>query len=106
MNAFAALLAYGGLVSLALGMGRHHRTVFRRELAPRRRLGLRTAGWLLLALSLASALRSHGCEIGPVAWFAATASAGFTITFVLAYAPRLWSVPLAGLLLLACLGAG
>lgn len=103
MNSFAALLAYAGLTTLALAMGRHHRTVFRRDLPPRRRQGLRLAGWLLLAWSVAAALRAHGAEVGPVAWFAAAASGGFALTLLLAYAPRLWPLPLAALLLACCL---
>lgn len=102
MNPFVSLLAYGGLAALALAMKRHHRTVTGRDLAPSPRRRLRTAGWSLLIVSLAAALRAHGSEIGPVAWFAVVAAAGFTLTLLLAYAPRLWPVPLATLLLLAC----
>lgn len=101
MNAFSSLLVYTGLASLALAMSRHHRTVFNREIAPRRRLVLRTVGWLLLTLSVAAAFHTHGPELGSVAWFAVAAAAGFVLTLLLAYAPRLWSLPLAGLLILA-----
>jgi hypothetical protein len=102
MNPFVSLLAYGGLAALALAMKRHHRTATGRDLAPSRRRRLRTAGWILLIFSLLTACRIHGPEIGSVAWFAVVAAAGFTLTFLLAYAPRLWPIPLAGLLLLAC----
>ena len=101
MNPFVSLLAYGGLAALALAMKRHHRTVTGRDLAPHRRGGLRTVGWSLLVFSLLVAFRVHGPEIGSVTWFAVVPAAGFTLTFLLAYAPRLWPIPLAGLLLLA-----
>jgi len=103
MNALAALLTYAGLGALALGMARHDRTVFRTELPPRRRAGLRAAGWTLLAGSFAAACRANGGEVGPVAWFATVAAAGLGLTLCLAYRPRLGLLPLVGLLLLAVL---
>lgn len=99
MNALASLLTYAGLASLALAMPRHHRTVFQREAPARRRLALHTAGWLLLAASVAAAFRAHGAELGTVAWLAAAAAAGLALTLVLAYAPRYWLAPLVPLLI-------
>lgn len=103
MNALAALLTYAGLTMLALAMARHHRTVFRRDLTPHRRRILRAAGWLFLALSVTAAFRTHGAEIGAVAWFALAAGTGFALTLLLAYVPRFWPAPLAALLLLSLL---
>jgi hypothetical protein len=103
MNAFAAWLAYSGLVALAFGMSRHHRAVFQSELPARRRAGLRLTGWTLLTGSFVAACLSHGAEIGPVAWFATVAAAGLALTLCLAYRPRFWPLPLAGLALLALL---
>lgn len=105
MNVLASLFAYAGLAALALAMSQHHRAVFAREIARRRRLVLRVSGWLLLALSVAAAFHAHGFELGAVAWFAAVASAGFILTLLLAYAPRFWPLPLAGLLVLVALAA-
>lgn len=99
MNALASLLTYAGLASLAFAMPRHHRTVFRRDDAAGLRLALRTAGWLLLAASVAASFRRHGAELGAIAWFAAAAAAGLVLTFVLAYAPRYWPAPLVPLLI-------
>ena len=101
MNALAALLAYAALAALALGMARHHRTVFGRELPPGRRTLLRIAGGSLLALAFAADLRAQGPELGPVAWCAQIAVTGLVLTLLLAFRPRWWAVPLAWLAVLA-----
>jgi len=101
MNALAALLAYAALAALALGMNRHHRTVFERDLPLRGRTPLRIAGGSLLALSLVTDLLAQGPELGPVAWCAQLAVAGFALTILLTFRPRWWAAPLALLAVLA-----
>jgi len=101
MNALAVLLAYAALAALALGMNRHHRTVFGRDLPPQRRTALRIAGVSLLALTLVVDLLAQGPELGPVAWCAQLAAAGLMLTLLLAFRPRWWVAPLALLATLA-----
>lgn len=103
MNALAALLAYAALAALALGMTRHHRTVFGRDLPPRRRTSLRLAGGCLLALAFVADLHAQGPELGPVAWCAQLAVAGLALTLLLALRPSWWAAPLALLAVLALL---
>lgn len=95
MNALATLFAYAALAAFALGMSRHHRTVFDRDLPPRKRTSLRVAGGSLLALALAADLAAQGPELGPVAWCAQLAAAGLTLTLLLTFRPRWWAAPLA-----------
>ena len=44
----ALLMCYAGFTALCLSTDRHHGELLHRKLSPRRRLGLRVAGWLLL----------------------------------------------------------
>lgn len=59
--AFAAL-------ALALGMERHAKDVLGVVPAPRRRLGLRIAGWVLLAVAMALGMLGWGATVGVVEW--------------------------------------
>jgi hypothetical protein len=81
----------------------HHRAVFGGEPPATRRRVLRTAGWVLCAVSFATAVAAPGWELGPVLWCAELAAAGFGLTLLLAYAPRRCAFPLPILLLAAFL---
>ncbi|OAM87474.1 DUF3325 domain-containing protein [Termitidicoccus mucosus] len=86
-------LAFAATNALALAMAAHHHAAFPRfpranPRIARRRLVLRIAGWLFLALAVLSATLAHGLALGLVWALAALSSAGLATTLLLTYAPR------------------
>ena len=96
MNFLAVALAYAGFAGLCLAMQRHHWQVWSRQPSRTARVGLRLAGWLCLASSVAPCIVAWGTAIGIVAWFAMLTAAGLGLAFLLPFAPR--AVALLGLL--------
>jgi hypothetical protein len=69
MNHLLTLLfALGGFVILCMSMHRHQQHLLGRDLPVGTNLGLRIAGWLLLAAAFVVAVRAFGWGVGPVAW--------------------------------------
>ena len=104
-HACVYLLAWGGFTLLALAMDRHHRQMrpASRPCPRRSRPCLRLGGAMLLALSLAAAIRVAGPTTGPVLWVAILSAAALTLIVLLAWRPR-WAlyagagpVPMVGL---------
>ena len=96
----ALLLCYGGFTALCLSMDRHHADLLRRKLSSRSRQLFRVAGWLLLSVSLWSALAVTDWALGLVEWFAVLMLSALLLVLLLPYRPRL-ALALAGLSLLA-----
>jgi hypothetical protein len=94
------LLCYGGFTALCLSMDRHHTELLGRTPSVRRRQGMRTSGWLLLALSLWAAVSATGWGLGLVQWFAVLMLSGLLLVLLLPYRPRL-ALSLAGVSVLA-----
>ncbi|GJD52198.1 hypothetical protein OPKNFCMD_4960 [Methylobacterium crusticola] len=92
MNAGALLLNLGlsflGLGALCLSLARHHGAVLRSSPRPARVLALRAAGWSLIGLSLAAAIRLEGGSFGPVQWLGSLVGAGLVLIAALSYRPR------------------
>ncbi|TNC11048.1 DUF3325 domain-containing protein [Methylobacterium terricola] len=101
-------LSFLGLAALCLSMGRHHQALWPVPPESRRVLGLRVAGWTLIGLSLAAAIRLDGWNFGPVDWLGSLTGAGLLLIVVQSYRPRvlLWLVPVAAAITaVAALGA-
>ena len=94
------LLCYGGFTALCLSMDRHHGELLGRKPSARRRQGMRISGWLLLALSLWTAISAASWGLGLVQWFAVLMLSGLLLVLLLPYRPRL-ALSLAGVSLLA-----
>ena len=94
------LMCYAGFTALCLSTDRHHGELLHRKLSPRRRLGLRVAGWLLLTLSIWPAVSIAGWGQGLVQWCAVLMLSALLLVLLLPYRPRL-ALILAGVGLLA-----
>jgi hypothetical protein len=96
-------LSFLGLAALCLSMARHHQSVWSGPPDRPRRLALRAAGWGLIGLSLADAIRQDGWNFGPVDWLGSLTGAGLLLIVVQSYRPRalLWMAPLAAAITLA-----
>ncbi|MCF4126531.1 DUF3325 domain-containing protein [Methylobacterium sp. SyP6R] len=96
-------LGFLGLAALCLSMARHHQALWAGTPDRRRVLALRAAGWALLGLSLAAAIRLDGWNFGPVDWLGSLIGAGLLLIVVQSYRPRalLWMAPLAAAVTLA-----
>jgi hypothetical protein len=81
-------------------MDRHHADLLRRKLSSRSRQLFRVAGWLLLSVSLWSALAVTDWALGLVEWFAVLMLSALLLVLLMPYRPRL-AVALAGMSLLA-----
>jgi hypothetical protein len=81
-------------------MDRHHADLLRRKLSSRSRQLFRVAGWLLLSVSLWSALAVTDWALGLVEWFAVLMLSALLLVLLMPYRPRL-AVALAGISLLA-----
>lgn len=97
------LLAFAGYVMLAHAMDRHFRQLRPGRPLPGRalRMGLRSAGWLLLAVSFWVAVQAWGVGSGAVAWFGVSSMTAGMLIGLLPYRPR-WIAPIG--LCLALLG--
>ncbi|WP_295471392.1 DUF3325 domain-containing protein [uncultured Pseudomonas sp.] len=95
-----ALLCYSGFTALCLSMERHYADLLGGKPGTRRCLLLRSAGWLLLALSLCGAVATRGVTMGLVEWAAVLMGSGVLLVFLMPYQPR-WVVRLALVGLLA-----
>ena len=96
----ALVMCYAGFTALCLSTDRHHGELLHRKLSPRRRLGLRVAGWLLLTLSIWPAVSVAGWGQGLVQWCAVLMLSALLLVLLLPYRPRL-ALILAGVGLLA-----
>lgn len=96
----ALLLCYGGFTALCLSTDRHPVHLLRRKLSSRSRQLLRLAGWVLLSVSLWSALSVTDWALGLVEWFAVLMLSALLLVLLMPYRPRL-AVALAGVSLLA-----
>ena len=96
----ALLMCYAEFTALCLSTDRHHGELLHRKLSPRRRLGLRVAGWLLLTLSIWPAVSIAGWGQGLVQWCAVLMLSALLLVLLLPYRPRL-ALILAGVGLLA-----
>jgi hypothetical protein len=83
----ALLFALGGCILLALSQQRHWKTVMGRSSRPRRLL--RTAGWSLIAMSLAAVILREGVSFGTLVWPMVVGAAALTTAVTLSWRPRL-----------------
>ncbi|GJD62078.1 DUF3325 domain-containing protein [Methylobacterium frigidaeris] len=101
-------VSFLGFAALCLSMARHHQAVWSGPPDRHRTLTLRAAGWGLIALSLAAAIRFDGWNVGPVDWLGSLIGAGLLLIVVQSYRPRalLWMTPVAAAIaLVAALGS-
>ncbi len=96
----ALLMCYGGFTALCLATDRHHGELLHSKPSPRRRLGLRVSGWLLLMVSIWPAVAVAGWSQGLVQWCAVLMLSALLLVLLLPYRPRL-ALILAGVGLLA-----
>ena len=92
----ALLLCYAGFTALCLSTDRHHGELLHSKPSPRRRLGLRIAGWLVLTVSIWPAVAVAGWSLGLVQWCAVLMFSALLLVLLLPYRPRL-ALILAGL---------
>lgn len=96
----ALLMCYAGFTAVCLSTDRHHGELLHSKPSPRRRLGLRLSGWLLLALSIWPAVNRAGWGQGLVEWCAVLMLSALLLVLLLPYRPRL-ALILAGVGMLA-----
>ena len=96
----ALLMCYAGFTALCLSTDRHHGELLHSKPSPPRRLTLRVAGWLLLALSMWPAVAASNWAQGVVEWCAVLMLSALLLVLLLPYRPRL-ALILAGVGLLA-----
>ena len=96
----ALLMCYAGFTALCLSTDRHHGELLHSKPSPRRRVGLRVLGWLLLSVSIWPAVSLAGWAQGLVEWCAVLMLSALLLVLLLPYRPRL-ALILAGLALLA-----
>ncbi|MGY4637187.1 DUF3325 domain-containing protein [Pseudomonas sp. TE24901] len=96
----AFLLCYAGFTALCLATDRHHGELLHSKPMPGRRLGLRVAGWSLLAVAIWPAVAATGWGQGLVEWCAVLMLSALLLVLLLPYRPRL-ALILAGVGLLA-----
>lgn len=84
-----ALIGFAGFAGLCLAMDKHFNELLGRKPGPGQLRSLRSAGWLLLLVSLVLSVHQRGWAHGLVEWIAVL-MAGVTLwVFVLPYQPRL-----------------
>ena len=88
----AFALSYAGMAGLCLAMDRHHAQVWKRDASVRTRWGLRTGGWLLLALAIVPCIAAWGATVGVVVWLGFLSAGALLLAGLLPYAPRAASV--------------
>ncbi len=91
-----ALFAFAGCAALCLAMDKHFSELLGRKPRPGQTLGVRLAGWLLMALALAAAVRHAGWAIGLAELFGLLMASLCLWVFALPYRPR-WLLGLAAL---------
>ena len=96
----ALLLCYAGFTALCLSTDRHHGELLHSKPTPRRRVGLRVSGCLLLPGSIWPAVAAAGWSQGLVEWCAVLMLSALLLVLLLPYWPRL-ALSLAGAGLLA-----
>ncbi|MBC3304766.1 DUF3325 domain-containing protein [Pseudomonas sp. SWRI18] len=96
----ALLMCYAGFVALCLSTDRHHGELLHSKPSPRRRLGLRVLGGLLLTVAIWPAVTVAGWGQGLVQWCAVLMLSALLLVLLLPYRPRL-ALILAGVGLLA-----
>jgi len=96
----ALLMCYAGFTALCLSTDRHHGELLHSKPSPPRRLTLRVAGWLLLALSMWPAVAASNWAQGVVEWCAVLMLSALLLVLLMPYRPRL-ALILAGVGLLA-----
>lgn len=96
----ALLMCYAGFTALCLSTDRHHGELLHSKPSPSRRLTLRVAGWLLLALSMWPAVAASNWAQGVVEWCAVLMLSALLLVLLMPYRPRL-ALILAGVGLLA-----
>ena len=99
----AFALSYAGMAGLCLAMDRHHAQVWKRDVSVSMRWGLRTGGWLLLALAIVPCVAAWGATVGVVVWLGFLSAGALLLAGLLPYAPRAASV-LAGVLTVGASG--
>lgn len=78
----SSLLAFGGMLTLCLGLERHFKQLLNSK-PPRQLLQvLRMAGWLALAASLYTSTIAWGWAMGPVGWFGLVSISGLVLTLL------------------------
>ncbi|WP_130909312.1 DUF3325 domain-containing protein [Pseudomonas mucidolens] len=85
----ALLLCYAGFTALCLSMDHHHGALLHSKPSPRRRLGLRVGGWVLLLVSIWPAVHMAGWSRGLVDWCAVLMLSALLLVWLLPYRPRL-----------------
>ena len=96
----ALLMCYAGFTTLCLSTDRHHGELLHSKPSPRRRVGLRVLGWLLLSVSIWPAVSLAGWAQGLVEWCAVLMLSALLLVLLLPYRPRL-ALILAGVGLMA-----
>lgn len=84
----ALLLAYAGMVGLAMAMGKHYRQIWQRDPSRGAQRAFRAGGWLCLAAALAICVQASGGPIGTVTWFGLMFVSALSLVFLLAYVAR------------------
>lgn len=89
-------LAYAGLTALALAMKRHHEAAVGAKPPAARLRAFRVAGWVLMALMVASCLRLWPTGLALSMALGLITLAGLPLVFLLPYRPRLmvWLAPI------------
>lgn len=87
------LLSVLAFACLALAMERHQEDLFARQLDSAATKALRSAGWILLCGSLATALRQPLWSVGLVAWFGCLSAGAGVVFAALLAAARLGAAP-------------
>lgn len=85
----AALLVWLGLAALCFATRRQYLRVCHGEMQRCQQIVLRSAGWGLLVLALATAIVRDGVSFGVLLWVALVGVLGMGFIVVLAYRPRL-----------------
>ena len=85
----ALLMCYAGFTALCLSTDRHHGELLHSKPSPRRRVGLRVLGWLLLSVSIWPAVSVVGWGQGLVEWCAVLMLSALLLVLLLPYRPRL-----------------
>lgn len=95
-----------GLIGLACGMPKHQKQIFKHELTAKKTYIAQISGWLLLALSLLSAIRPSQLSIGICYWLGALSLSALFMAWCLSYFERYFKyigLVLTSIFLLTCI---